>query len=829
MNDKDIKVGIIIPIYNVENYLKECISSVINQTYKNIDIILINDGSTDCNSFNIAKEFAKIDERIILIDKENGGLGNARNVGINWLLKKYKIQNNNLQDGLIKADIVNNDEHRLKHIYSQKPIVQINDVDYILYLDSDDYLVNNAVYECVKVARDNDIIWFDFKFFYDEIKEQDKKTHHEQYNINHSYKITANEWLTLLEQNDKKMFWFGRHGMVSLKYLQNIKLEFINDIIHEDHYYGKILFIQAKSIYILNKQLYVYRIRPNSIMAYDEKINISNLSKSVAYLYDLFNQDIIKAKQYYKDASLAITAIRVHNDVLRLKINDELKNKFIKIFYRPLIRWLKEINNYEIDPLNVKNQALNLLPELVYKYENSNQNILQNNKNLKNKKISIIMPIYNIQEYLVECINSILNQSYKHFNLLLINDGSIDDTLNIAKYYANIDNRIIVIDKINEGQSKSRNLGLELLYDNYNVIWKNKNDYVFKHNKNIRIYTNESNIKNDCLSIDTDYVMFIDGDDTIEYNCLKECIDNIKECEIIWFDFKMFADKDYNGEVPKWNRMRKFNNIKKDIITSKEFAQNMLDSKICQFAFMVDGMIDFNYMKKLNFKFPTHGYAEDHYFGLMLFLEANNIKMYKKCFYNYRVRNGSSCNFNNAPIKLSKHIAKYHEFLFKDINLAKEYYNFSGYCNTTYLLMQYFSKKPHYFELSKMILRYYLTTTIKMMKFFKYKEEDIKKLIFINDYLLKTHNINYSNDIKIRLHLAYRIGAYLYWIKKKKIRFLFVLKDYLNVYKNYKTNRVYFVDLKKSNISIDKINLPKQYVLGSKIIKSFKKYFLFKF
>lgn len=74
-------VSVIIPVYNVEKYLKECIESVINQTYKNIEIIIVNDGSTD-GSYEICKEYQKKDSRIKLINKKNGGLSDARNVGI---------------------------------------------------------------------------------------------------------------------------------------------------------------------------------------------------------------------------------------------------------------------------------------------------------------------------------------------------------------------------------------------------------------------------------------------------------------------------------------------------------------------------------------------------------------------------------------------------------------------------------------------------------------------------------------------------------------------------------------------------------------------------
>lgn len=81
-NDSNsIKISIIVPIYNVEKYLSECIDSLINQTYKNIEIILVDDGSTD-KSGKICDEYAKKDSRIIIMHKKNGGVSNARNKGI---------------------------------------------------------------------------------------------------------------------------------------------------------------------------------------------------------------------------------------------------------------------------------------------------------------------------------------------------------------------------------------------------------------------------------------------------------------------------------------------------------------------------------------------------------------------------------------------------------------------------------------------------------------------------------------------------------------------------------------------------------------------------
>ena len=82
------KVSIVVPVYNVEKYLGVCLDSIINQTYSNLEIILVNDGSTD-NSGKICNEYAKNDKRIKLINRENGGLSAARNTGIDSASGEY--------------------------------------------------------------------------------------------------------------------------------------------------------------------------------------------------------------------------------------------------------------------------------------------------------------------------------------------------------------------------------------------------------------------------------------------------------------------------------------------------------------------------------------------------------------------------------------------------------------------------------------------------------------------------------------------------------------------------------------------------------------------
>ena len=81
-------ISIIVPVYNVEEYLKQCLDSILEQTFSDYEVILVNDGSTD-NSGLICQEYAEKDSRIRYFEKENGGLSDARNYGIEQAQGEY--------------------------------------------------------------------------------------------------------------------------------------------------------------------------------------------------------------------------------------------------------------------------------------------------------------------------------------------------------------------------------------------------------------------------------------------------------------------------------------------------------------------------------------------------------------------------------------------------------------------------------------------------------------------------------------------------------------------------------------------------------------------
>lgn len=124
-------ISVIIPVYNTKKYLPKCLDSVINQTYKNLQIIIVNDGSTD-DSLRICKDYSHTDSRIIIIDKKNGGLSDARNVGLEAATGKYVFF-------LDSDDYINKQAIELMYSGSEYNNSDVAICDYQMVSGSDEY------------------------------------------------------------------------------------------------------------------------------------------------------------------------------------------------------------------------------------------------------------------------------------------------------------------------------------------------------------------------------------------------------------------------------------------------------------------------------------------------------------------------------------------------------------------------------------------------------------------------------------------------------------------------------------------------------------------
>lgn len=220
------KISIVIPIYNVEQYLAQCLDSIINQTYQNIEIILVNDGSTD-NCPQICEDYAAKDNRIKVIHKENGGLSDARNAGY-----------------------------------------QLVTGDYLAFVDSDDLVFLDFYGELLKIAiqKNADIVESGILKFTDE---KDLQNLQQDNRVKEFETEKALE--LLMKEQLKQVVW---NKLYKTNIVNNLLFE--KGKIHEDEFWTYQIFARAKKIVKTNYPLYFYRQQEESIMA--EKYSIRRLS-----------------------------------------------------------------------------------------------------------------------------------------------------------------------------------------------------------------------------------------------------------------------------------------------------------------------------------------------------------------------------------------------------------------------------------------------------------------------------------------------------------------------------------------------------------------------
>lgn len=284
-----VRISVIVPVYNVERYLEECLNHIVKQTFRDIEIICINDGSTD-NSPSILNQFAEKDSRIIIVNQKNQGLGAARNKGIE----------------LAKGD-------------------------YIYFMDGDDYLELTAFEELYEISQRYDLDFAMFKL--NNFNQSNNEPIHDEY-----YTMPY-----LKNRAGSNIFNYSDVEDMALKLAVNacgsffkrefiIELRFPEGLLFEDNvFFTKALF-KAERIFFYDKFLYNRRVRDDSLstkfsIRFLDMIEISDM------LLDLINEygyDQHKNELYYRIFQNIYTmfenAPEEHKDALFL----EIKKRYIK-------------------------------------------------------------------------------------------------------------------------------------------------------------------------------------------------------------------------------------------------------------------------------------------------------------------------------------------------------------------------------------------------------------------------------------------------------------------------------------------------------------------
>lgn len=506
INDENLLISIIIPVYNAEKYIEQCLNSIKNQTYNYFEVILVNDGSKD-NSENICKKFSNSDARFRYFVKEHGGVSSARNLGLD-----------NAQGY------------------------------YITFIDSDDWVDENHLELLVNNIKENnsDMAVSSIKNFNNiDTFYFRANTNQEKYLLNFN-KMRKEEFLVnlpklILAQNSYKI-------VVSKLF----KKDFIHDIRFEetiiyvnDTQFLFDLYLKMNSISYINEATYIYRL-------HDESPS-SNFNQQYTE-----QELLIYKKMYEKIAELNLPTIHYVNTIRKFL---DLQKDFLEnsILFNEYLDFLENIEKTVTYP---------------------------------NALISIIVPIYNVYPYLQFCLESIANQTYLNFEVLLINDGSRDNSKDICLKFVKKDTRFKYIEQKNAGLSASRNTGI--------------------------------------INSKGEFITFIDGDDFIDPNYLEELYyATLKtDSEIVIGNYKEFNEEDNNYYIHVFDYREEYYN-QKELLKKRgvEFETSW-------------GIL---FHKRLfeNILFPVDKCIGDSFTNYKLFMESCKTSYIHKDSYVHRIRKGS--------------------------------------------------------------------------------------------------------------------------------------------------------------------------------------------
>lgn len=233
-------------------------------------------------------------------------------------------------------------------------------------------------------------------------------------------------------------------------------------------------------------------------------------------------------------------------------------------------------------------------------------------------KFSLIIPAYNVEKYIKKCLDSVLNQTYNDYEIIIINDGSTDNTSKILESYKS-NKKIKIINQENKGLSNARNTGV-------------------------------SNAKGD-------YILFIDSDDFIEKELLEILNKTIKDEDLVRFQIRIL---DETNKIIKEYKEETFNNLNGIEAFNKLSKYNLVELAVC-YAYKKDTFL------KNNYKFEEKTYHED--FGLIpyIIISSKKVTSINYIGYNYLQRKNSIMNNTDyeKEIKKSNDVLKHYKNLIK--------------------------------------------------------------------------------------------------------------------------------------------------------------------
>ena len=502
-------ISIIVPIYNTEKYLRQCLDSILNQTYTNFEVLLVNDGSTDSSGM-ICQEYVENDSRFRYFEKENGGASSARNLGL-----------------------------------------ERSGGAYITFIDSDDWVEPNYL----------DVL-------YTALKENDTDV------AISTYKRFAQDGVFYLRSYSREDDEFLNIGTRS----RDSFLEILPRLGELDH-----------SFYSISSKLIKREIIGN--LLFDEQVSYAEDLNFFFYLY-LGVESVVYVRDYtyvYRthDASTSQNV----NELQALQELEIYKKMFQQIdrMGLPTFHYFKRMENvvtYRISGFPTS--------KAIREYESFVSEVRER-VTYQQPLISLIVPIYNVENYLWSCLDSIAKQTYSNIEVLLVNDGSSDGSGAICQEFVARDSRFRYIEKGNGGLSDARNVGI--------------------------------------ARAQGEFLSFVDSDDWIEPTYVEDLYRAalFNAAEVVVSNYKKFDVKDNCY----WIHV--FDDYYETHYSGEELIQQLPALERKDFSFTTSWGILFAHRLFDAISFPKGKTIEDTRTNYRLFAESRRLTYIHKALYNYRV------------------------------------------------------------------------------------------------------------------------------------------------------------------------------------------------
>lgn len=447
------KVSVVIPVYNNAQYLRECLDSAVGQTLHNIEIICVNDGSTD-DSLAIMREYAERDPRFVVIDKPNAGYGHTMNRGLDAAtgeyvaflesddtIKKTAYETLSAIADRDNLDVVKGDYYELRGLGPDRELTQIS-----LSRNMDRY--NTPV-------KPLDEPWTFYMpmmnclgLFRRDLLEDNGIRHNETPGAAHQ---DMGFWFQTLACAQRLMFVpeafyeYRQDNMNASMKSDKTTFSTLDEYAFIRHFLSERPELEPQAL-----PIFFHRKFTSSMFSYG-RAELSLRLPFLRQLSDEFNCD-------FADGSFSFE-----------RFSKGQKDKLTALMDDPNEYYLATLRGDDAEVISALQQELSAL-RLQMKHLQANKTVQVDAKVKETPPdvfLSVIIPVYNAAAYIEECLDSLLAQCREDAEIICVDDGSSDDTLNILRRYEEEHSCVRVYHQENQGQGSARNYGLREAHGAY--------------------------------------------------------------------------------------------------------------------------------------------------------------------------------------------------------------------------------------------------------------------------------------------------------------------------------------------------------------------------